>query len=140
MPVQDATIAPRMTTMADMLIVFGWEKSGKRLRPLLDTHCYQCKRTSTWDWNRVTEWVSLFFIRVLPFKSTDYLCCPGCGDAIELDAREKRGVANLPHLSAQDSRALHDRLVGRLEDHQFQGKSATQREYIKSMRRDGEGG
>jgi hypothetical protein len=123
-----------------MLIVFGWEKSGKRIRPLLDTHCYQCKRVSTWDWNRITQWVSLFFIRVLPFKSVDYLSCPGCGDAIELDPEERRGLGQFDRLSREASQALHDKLVTRLEEHQFAGKSATQREFIKSsLRRSGDG-
>src|SRR5262245_21164014 len=27
-----------------MIVVFGWEKTAKRLRPLIDTHCYRCNR------------------------------------------------------------------------------------------------
>lgn len=119
-----------------MIFIFGARRKGERLRPLLDTHCYRCKRGTTWDWLRVTDWLSVFFIRLIPLRSKTYLACNGCGDALLLQPNEARGISDLQRLSADRSRRLHDHLVQRLEEHQFRGKSTTQREYLKSVHRE----
>lgn len=118
-----------------MIFIFGSQRKGERLRPLLDTHCYCCKRGTTWDLLRVTDWVSIFFIRLIPVRSTGYLACTGCGDRLALHADEVRGISRLRRLSTQQSGRLHDHLVRRLEEHQFRGKSTTQREFLKSLHR-----
>ena len=119
-----------------MIILFGWEKKGKRERALLDTHCYPCKRQTTWDWIRLTEWITGFFIPLLPIKSEHFLVCSICKDQLQLQAGEARGVKQLPLLSKLDSQQLHDRLVQRLEDYQLSGKTATQRDFLKTQRRE----
>jgi zinc-ribbon family len=118
-----------------MIILFGWEKKGTRVRPLLDTHCYRCKRQTTWDWYRITEWVTFFFIRVLPFKDEHLVVCANCGDQLLLDKNEARGIKKLKNLAPTESQTLHDKLVKRLEDHQLADKSDTQREFLKSQRK-----
>lgn len=118
-----------------MILIFGSQRKSERLRSLLDTHCYRCKHEKTWDWVRVTDWLSIFFIRLIPVRSKGYLACNGCGDTLALRDDEVRGIRSLSRLSDEKSRELHDHLVRRLEEHQFQGKSATQREYLKSLRR-----
>jgi hypothetical protein len=119
-----------------MFIVFGWVKKGKRERPLLDTYCYQCKRQTTWDWFRLTDWLSIFFIELVPVKDDHLLACQGCGDQLPLTKNEARGIKRLKQLSDSESKQLHDALVQRLEDHQLDGKTATQREFLKSKRPD----
>jgi hypothetical protein len=118
-----------------MFFIVGSQSKGERLRALLDTHCYRCNRGTTWDWLRVTDWLSIFFIRLIPLRSKGYLACNGCGDTLALQAGEMRGISNLNRLSDERSRELHDHLVRRLEEHQFHGKSATQREFLKSTHR-----
>jgi len=119
-----------------MIILFGWTKKGKRERALLDTHCYQCKRQTTWDWYRLTEWVTGFFIPLLPIKSEHFLVCSACKDQLALQTDEARGIKILKQLPKEESQQLHDGLVQRLEDHQLAGKSTTQREFLKSQRRE----
>jgi hypothetical protein len=118
-----------------MIVIFGWQKHGKLERPLLDTHCYRCQRQTTWDWHRVTEYVTLFFARVLPFKSESYLVCQFCSDTVTLVGEEASGVRRLSALPPEASRKLHDRLVIKIEEHQLAGKTQTQRAYLASRRK-----
>jgi len=122
-----------------MLIIAGSTKKGKRERSLLDTYCYQCRKQTTWDWIRLTEWFTVFFVALLPITSEHYLVCTGCKDHLKLLADDACGVKNLQRLPADDSRQLHDRLVQRLEDQQLAGKSDTQREDLKRHRRENSG-
>lgn len=117
-----------------MIIIFGWTHKGATVRPLIDTHCYPCRRTTTWEWYRVGEWMTLFFLRVLPVRSDYYLVCRGCRDNLKLSADEVSGVKRLSQLSADESQSLHDKLVKRLEDHQMADKTETQREFLKNRR------
>lgn len=117
-----------------MIFIFGSTQKGATVRPLLDTHCYPCQRTTTWDWYRVTEWMSVFFLPVLPVNSKHFLLCRGCKDHLQLEPDDVKGVKRLRQLTGAESKTLHDRLVERLETHQLSEKTATQREYLKSRR------
>ncbi len=114
-----------------MIIIFGWTTKGAIERSLLDTHCYSCRRTTTWEWFRATEWLTGFFLPVLPIKSEHYLLCQHCKDSLQLQKHEVKAIKRLQLLPADESAALHDRLVERLEAHQMSGKTETQREYLK---------
>lgn len=115
-----------------MFVIFGWEKHGERVKPLIDTHCYHCNNAVTWDWVKVTEWVSFFFVRVVPFKSEHFLGCGICGDAIALDNSEVRRLKKLHRLSRRKSSHLHGALVARLEQHQFEGMTENQIRWHKA--------
>ncbi|HTE40615.1 MAG TPA: hypothetical protein VK629_07290 [Steroidobacteraceae bacterium] len=117
-----------------MLIVFGTAHKGKRVRPLLDTYCFPCKRDVTWEWYRLTEWLTAYFIRVLPVKNEYFLVCGACGDRMSLTKDEATGIQKLSALTPDESISLHDSLVARLETHQLQDRTETQREYLKSQR------
>jgi hypothetical protein len=118
------------------MIIIGWTKKGKRERPLLDTHCYQCRKETTWDWFRLTDWLSAYFIPVVPMKNEHLLACRGCGDQLKLAKDEVRGIKRLNQLPKQESQQLHDSLVHRLEEQQLAGKTETQREFLKPKRPD----
>jgi hypothetical protein len=118
-----------------MFVVFGWEKSFKPAESLLKTHCHRCNNESSWRiWNE-TEWVSLFFVKVLPFLTKYHLACEVCRDAVPLDSKTVKGARNRRQLSPDESRALHDSLVKRIEDHQYGGMTEGQRRYYKETRR-----
>jgi hypothetical protein len=116
-----------------MIIIFGSATKGATERPLIDTHCYRCNRVATWSLYRMTEWMTAFLLPVLPVKSDRYLVCQSCKDNLQLTKDEVNGIKRLTQL-ADESKALHDRLVQRLEMHQFAGKTETQREYLKNRR------
>jgi hypothetical protein len=119
-----------------MIIIFGTTNRGKRERPLLDTYCYQCRRETTWDWYRLNEWITIFFVPILPTTSGHLLVCTGCHDQLKLERDEAHGVQQLKQLPAREAQELHDRLVQRLKTRQFADKTDTQREFLESQRRE----
>jgi hypothetical protein len=117
-----------------MLIVFGTAHKGKRVRSLLDTYCYECKRDVTWDLYCVTEWITAYLIRALPIKDEHFLVCSVCHDQLPLSKEEARSIKKLHLLDPKESESLHDSLVARLETQQLTNRTETQREYLKSQR------
>jgi len=119
-----------------MIIIFGSTNKGKRERSLLDTYCYQCKHETTWDWYRLTEWITGFFVPLLPTTSEHFLVCTGCHDQLKLQPDEAQGIKHLNQLPAHDSKTLHDKIVRRLEERQLANKTETQREFLINQRRE----
>jgi len=114
-----------------MFILFGWSKKPSLVKTLLTTYCYECNKDTSWDWLKLTEWVSLFFINVIPFKSQHFLACQNCGDHIQFTKDEVDSVKVLQKLSKADSDLLHDNIVRRIEVSQLGDKTETQVKWIK---------
>jgi len=114
-----------------MFVIFGFTKKPKLIRTLLNTYCYECEKETLWDWLKLTEWISLFFLDVIPFKSQHFLACQNCGYYIELNKQDIVSIQSLKTLSDIESELLHDYVVKKLEDSQLNGKSDTQLKWIK---------
>ena len=67
-----------------MIIIFGWLKETRPVRPLLNSYCYHCQKTTTWHLWRETEWVSFFAVKTIPFIWKNHVVCPGCEYAFPL--------------------------------------------------------
>jgi hypothetical protein len=117
-----------------MIVIFGSTNKGNRERSLLDSYCFRCKQETTWDWYRLTEWITLFFVPLLPTTSEHFLVCTGCHDQLKLLPDETHGIKHLNQLPGPESKELHDRIVQRLEQRQLADKTATQREFLKNQR------
>ena len=91
--------------------------------------CYHCKNHVSWLAIKATDWLELFFIPLVPFGSKHFLACGICGDAIELDKEEGRGIDNFDRLDGGDRQEWCDYLAERVEDHQFENMSETQRNW-----------
>lgn len=65
---------------------------GKRTKSLLGpggTHyCRSCGRTVQWQVYKVTKWVTLFFIPVIPYRTEYYLACTDCGEWMPISRRD----------------------------------------------------
>jgi hypothetical protein len=112
-----------------MFIIFGWVKEAKAVRPVVDSYCYHCQRQRTWDLWRETEWVSFFAVKTIPFLWKNFIVCGGCDDTIQLDdARYRQLAEETP--SAE--------LIAFLEEHQLSQKNELQRNFLRSIRAQGE--
>ena len=117
-----------------MFVVFGWDKTFKQRESLLKTHCHHCSSDVSWHIWHETEWVSLFFVRLIPLVTKYHLACEVCRNSLPLDAPTCRRARNRHALDARTSRQLHDELVKRIEDHQYGGMTEGQRTYYKRTR------
>jgi hypothetical protein len=91
---------------------------------------------TTWDWYRLTEWFTAFFVPLLPTTSEHFLVCTGCHDQLKLQPDEAQGAKQLSQLSAIESNALHDKIVQRIEERQLADKTETQRDFLRSQRKE----
>ena len=111
-----------------MFIIFGWEKTVKPVESVIKTECFNCKNLSGWSIWKETEWISLFFLKLIPFRSKYYLVCNICNDSIGLSGSLVKEILDPTRRTDE----LHDILVKGIETHQFQGMTETQIEYWKS--------
>lgn len=123
-----------------MFFVFGWEKTFKPAESLLRTHCHNCNKDTPWRVWRETEWVSLFFVRLLPFLTKYHLACDSCRDALAVDTELLRMARARHRLSDERSGHLHDEIVKRIQDRQLGGLTEGQRRYYQNVRDGGRGG
>jgi len=108
-----------------MIIIFGWLKETRPVKPVLECYCYVCQRKSSWELWRETEWVTLFGMRTLPFLSKDSLACSRCSDHTPV----QRDQSQLLQRGEATSAA-----VAFLERYQLNGKSEVQRNFLLSAR------
>src|SRR5687767_9338360 len=72
------------TEVCTVIVIFGWEKQTRPLGEVGRLHCFDCKRATPWFAVAQSEWVTLFFLRVLKFSSQHCLHCTGCGATLAL--------------------------------------------------------
>jgi hypothetical protein len=120
-----------------VFVVFGWEKTFKPKESLLKTHCHACRNDVSWRVWEETEWVSLFFVRVLPLFTKHHIGCDVCRSLVPLDAKTCRAARGRQRLDERARSALHDDLVRRIDEQQFGGMTEGQRRYYKGSRDQG---
>ena len=112
-----------------MLIVFGWDKTLKPVESLLKTHCFHCNNDAKWSLWKETEWVSFFFINLIPFNNKYHLACEICGDGTEIPVPLAKKIVK-PSNRTQE---LHDEVLLTLEDYQFKDLTEGQIAYRKGL-------
>lgn len=112
-----------------MIFIFGWLKETRSVRSIADCYCYRCQRKRTWDLWRETEWVTFFAVKTIPFLWKNFIECSGCGDSVRLnDSR---------YTQVSQGRASGE-LLAFLEAHQLSQKNELQRNFLRSIRAQGE--
>lgn len=71
------------------MIIFGWGyQTLKRFGPVQKTSCSKCRNETSWHLRKVTSWITLFFIPVIPYHMKYLLVCSDCGYSLELEREE----------------------------------------------------
>lgn len=112
-----------------MFIIFGWLKETKEVGSACACHCYRCQRSRHWEHWKVTEWVTFFAIKTIPFLSKSHVVCSSCRESIALSASQARYIGNEGSLR---------HLTEFVEEHQLSQKSEVQRRYLQSQREQNE--
>lgn len=76
-----------------MIVLFGFGHKTVKEHQLKDvTHCFHCNNLTNWTLSRQTNWFTLFFIPVIPYKTEHWVYCPICnkGHKITPDEFEKK--------------------------------------------------
>lgn len=105
-----------------MIFIFGFgEPKTYYIGPAEEQACAICKETRFHELIKITEWVSLFFIKIIPTKHMYYLVCPHCKNATEInkEAFEKKSpIATLNKAvhNGDLNKEEYDRLLKELEN------------------------
>ncbi len=111
-----------------MFVIFGWENVFKPIESLLETRCFNCKNHSNWSVWKETEWVSLFFINLIPLTNKYHIGCDVCGDSTILNTELAKKALKPSERNIQ----LHDEIITLIEKHQFSQMTEGQINYYKS--------
>jgi hypothetical protein len=117
-----------------VFIIFGMQKKSPPPRELFDGECYHCKNHVSWLHFKATDWLSFFFIPVIPFGTTHLLACSICGDGLELDREEGRGLDAFDEMTAAQRQEWREYLAERMEEHQLEQMSETQRNWHREQK------
>ena len=61
-----------------MIFIFGTSPVEKDFGPCDEVTCPHCNNTKFWSLKRTTQFISFFFIPVIPISVKRYLQCPIC--------------------------------------------------------------
>ncbi len=75
-----------------MFIIWGFTQTEKELGFVGYFHCYKCNNDGNWQLKKVTNWFTIFFIPVIPFRRKYYVYCPVCHDATQVPKEEAKRI------------------------------------------------
>ena len=115
------------------MIIFGWGKITKKfIAKAFEKSCGYCNTTEVWRLAIVRTWFTLFFIPVIPYKTTYCILCPQCSSYIPL-SKEQFEQMKL-ELSNPSTGADNNIPINSVDDAlKYSGKTETQINYLKQM-------
>src|SRR5690606_11152253 len=67
-----------LSKFAVMIFIFGYHPIKKNIGPVSEQTCANCNNTRYWLLHKVTYYINLFFIPLIPTKITYSVNCPVC--------------------------------------------------------------
>ena len=112
-----------------MFIIWGFgHRTVKKYGQAAAAICGRCNNNVNRELVKITNWFTLFFIPIIPYKTRYYLSCPICGEAMELSKEEFFELAGIESKPATDIQTR-----GKSSVDSYQGKTETQINYLKQM-------
>jgi len=68
-----------------MIFIAGAQPKIQQFRCTTTKHCFRCNNDTHWILQKQQQFITLFFLRVVPLKTTYFWQCPICGNSEELD-------------------------------------------------------
>lgn len=84
-----------------MIFIFGYHPITKTLGPVEEKDCPNCHNTRHWLLGKMTYFINLFFIPVIPTKTNYYRYCPVCNFRQSLTREEFQYTMSLAELNSE---------------------------------------
>ncbi len=82
-----------------MIFIFGYHPITRTEGPVEEKECPNCHNTRHWLLGKMTYYINLFFIPLIPTKTDYYKHCPVCKFKQEVTREEFEHARNLAHLN-----------------------------------------
>lgn len=108
-----------------MFLLFGFGKRTVKDYGAKEViHCQRCNNAKQWQYKQTRTWFTLFFVPVIPYKTTYSRVCPICGNSEQLTKDEFSGIVEEVQIIEGKTKS---------EDSQYAGMTETQANYMKEM-------
>ncbi len=84
-----------------MIFIFGYHPKTKTVGPVEDKTCPNCNNTRHWLLGKTTDFISFFFIPLIPTKTKYHEHCPVCNFTNELSRSEFERKKDLADLNSE---------------------------------------
>lgn len=123
-----------------MFVIWGFGKVTRKIIGGVSNHtCTYCNQTSMWNLCVVRTWFTLFFIPIIPYKTSYQIACPNCNSFVELTKEQfielKNSIENKTPVSNFSDISNTADASNQNDDLKYQGKTETQINYLKEMER-----
>lgn len=101
-----------------MIFIFGYNPIVKTVGPVEEIQCPNCNNSKHWVLEKVSYFISLFFIPIIPVKADYYIKCPICNAASNLDKQAYQNKEPLAKLNREaiDSNMFEEEYEQRLKN------------------------
>lgn len=118
------------------MIIWGFGKVTRSYKgAVFSRRCNYCNQDQLWQLCVMRTWFTLFFIPIIPYKTTYCIICPNCKSFIQIPKEEylkiKDTISNTnasTSTSPTSSQDMEDKL-------KYAGKNETQINFLKEMER-----
>lgn len=84
-----------------MIFIFGYHPVTRTEGPVEEIECPNCHNTRHWILTKMTYFVSLFFIPLIPTRKEHFKQCPICHFKKEVTREEFTHASDLAHLNRE---------------------------------------
>ncbi len=84
-----------------MIFIFGYHPIARTEGPIEEKECPNCHNTRHWLLGKMTYWINLFFIPVIPTRSEYFEYCPVCNFRQEVTREDFHHKRELAHLNKE---------------------------------------
>lgn len=82
-----------------MIFIFGYHPITSTVGPVEERECPNCHNTKHWMLGKMTYYINLFFIPVIPTRTDYYKYCPVCKFRQEVTVEDYRSSKEFAHLN-----------------------------------------
>lgn len=123
------------------MIIWGFGKVTRSYKGgIFSRRCNFCNQDQIWQLCVMRTWFTLFFIPIIPYKTTYCIVCPNCKSFIQIQKEEflkikeslSHSSTSSSNSSTRDSKASTEDVEDKLK---YAGKNETQINFLKEMER-----
>ena len=75
-----------------MIIIYGTKKTRKTMATIGPYNCNSCSNNNMFNIVRELTWFSLFYIPLVPFRTTYYRVCSTCGTEDLMESAQAKSM------------------------------------------------